>query len=111
MEKMLYISQMVQPSHEIEDFFVWWKNNNRFFVKTSYLRMYEICNACLRVEENILKELERVWKSNMLSKIQLFGWRLLLNKLATRYELAGSIVICGSHNVVCPMCGSMCLHV
>lgn len=53
METLLYILQVVKPKHAIKNNFVWWKNSN-FYVKSSYLILIDICNVCMRVEENIL---------------------------------------------------------
>lgn len=75
-----------------------------FSNKASYVRMNVISNAGTQLDELTLGELDRVWKSNVLNKIHLFCWRLVLKMLPTRVELARREVINGIHNIVCHMC-------
>lgn len=39
MKELMDILQMVQPKPDMEDNFVWWKYDNGFSVKSSYLMM------------------------------------------------------------------------
>lgn len=48
------------------------------------------------------KALVCLWKSKVSRKILIFGWRLILNKLATRMELTKCGIIDGVNNVACP---------
>lgn len=51
-----------------------------------------------------MRSMCRIWKSSVTSKIQLFGWRLIINKLPTRVEQSKRGVINGSHDMVCVFC-------
>lgn len=43
-------------------------------------------------------------KSKVLSKIQVIGWRLILNSLSTRAELVRPGIIEVAYNPVCQLC-------
>lgn len=53
------------------------------------------------LDPNIVKSLDQLWKTKIPSKNLIFGWRLILNKLPTRMELAKRGIIGGAHNMVC----------
>lgn len=56
-------------------------------MKNSYKRLYALKYTNLMLDEERLIELNQMWKDNVLSKVELFGWRLLLNALPSRSEL------------------------
>lgn len=45
-----------------------------------------------------------LWQTNALSKVFIFGWRLVLNRLPTRINLEKHGVLYGLLNLVCPLC-------
>lgn len=75
-----------------------------FFVKSSYERLYYLSDSALHVDELILGVLKRLWKTNALSKVILFGWKLLLIWLPNKDGLDRRGILSGRHNLVCPMC-------
>lgn len=84
---LMKILQLVQPKAELEDGFVWWQSRSGLSVKSIYLRLSKTCNAWKNLEEGLMCVLDKLWKTKVPSKVLLFGWRLLLNKLPTRIDL------------------------
>lgn len=48
--------------------------------------------------------LKELWRAKLLSKIQIFTWRLLINKLQTKVELERRNVTIGIHELTCLVC-------
>lgn len=51
-----------------------------------------------------MSELDLLWNSKLPSKVHVFVWRLLLNKLLTGSELTRRRVLQSAHDLVCPFC-------
>ncbi|PNX67260.1 ribonuclease H, partial [Trifolium pratense] len=66
----------------------WWlpDRNGMFSVKSCYSFLSSSTQVLMR-EANETEALFRLWKSDVPSKINVFGWRLLLNRLPTRMAL------------------------
>lgn len=45
-----------------------------------------------------------LWKTNIPSKILIFGWRMVHNKIPMKVKLAKREVVIETHNLVCPLC-------
>lgn len=73
-----------------------------FSSKASLTRLKEIANVDTFLDESLLSDLDMLWKTNIPSKNQVFGWRLW--KLPTRVGLANIWVLSGRNNLVCPLC-------
>jgi hypothetical protein len=74
----------VPPCGVIEDRPHWLASKTGFFsVRSAYLGLLNrtVMDDLVAVKINALK---RLWKNNVPSKISIFGWRLLLEKLPTR---------------------------
>lgn len=83
-------------------FFVWWKNKFGFSVKIHYHILEYVFDSNMHVDDSIIQLLNKLWITNAPSKILIFDWRLLLNRLPTRFALANRRIISGNHNLVCP---------
>ena len=46
-----------------------------------------------------------LWKCNVPSNIAAFGWRLLLDRLPTRYNLRRRAILQAGQDCLCPLCG------
>lgn len=102
--ELFLILQLVQSPLNVFDRYVWWKNKNDFSIKASYERILDvgICNWVVDVE--CANTLNRLWKTKASSKMLIFGWSLILNRLLTRMELEVRGVIVGPIDFVCPLC-------
>ncbi|XP_058741653.1 uncharacterized protein LOC131614041 [Vicia villosa] len=88
----------------VSDLFVWWKNPNGFSAKAIYEMTMEGDSRSQGLNENVSKELSSLWKTKISSKVSIFGWRLILNKIPTGNNLASRGILLGPDNLVCPLC-------
>lgn len=59
-------------------------DENSFSTASNYTWIYSFNKGGSITEPLVLKGLSNVWRSKAPSKIQFFGWRILLNRLATK---------------------------
>ncbi|XP_058781341.1 uncharacterized protein LOC131655500 [Vicia villosa] len=59
----------------------------------------------LNLDDNLLLALNGLWKSKTPSKVLIFGWRLLLNRIPTKVNLALRKILVDPLLVCCPLCG------
>ncbi|XP_058760442.1 uncharacterized protein LOC131633769 [Vicia villosa] len=101
---LLRLINPIQPVFGVSDLFVWWKNPNGFSVKAIYEMTMEGDSWSQGLNENVSKELSSLWKTKIPSKVSIFGWSLILNKIPTRKNLASRGILLGPDNLVCPLC-------
>ncbi|GAU46194.1 hypothetical protein TSUD_93810 [Trifolium subterraneum] len=53
---------------------------------------------------NVLEALKKLWKNDLPSKVSIFGWRLLLDRLPTRAFLRRRGVVTDSQELCCALC-------
>lgn len=80
---------------------MWWRSNHGFSVKSSYQVLKVTFVLEVQVEESTIQLLGMLWTINVLSKILVFGWRLLLNSLPTCDALTIRGIISGSNSLCC----------
>lgn len=100
-EEMLLLLHKVKLKPYEKYRFVWWRQKDGFLVKDCYKRICEYYLVVPTSDPLKAKAVDCLWKSKVLSKIFIFGRRLILIKLSTRMELARHEIIEGAHNVVC----------
>ncbi|XP_058757673.1 uncharacterized protein LOC131630949 [Vicia villosa] len=93
------------PTVGVMDSYVWWKNSLGFSVKAAYDMILEGSYRGHRLEVDIIRALNRMWKTKLPSKILIFGWRLILNKIPTKAALARRHILTNSNILVCSFCG------
>jgi hypothetical protein len=59
------------------------------------------------IDDNTVFSLKKLWKNNVPSKVSIFGWRLLLEKLPTREALFNKGVITNHLEKCCVFCFNM----
>lgn len=96
---MLTISLMCS-----DRFVRWCELSSFFFVKSVFFRLDYLARVGSYPHIDLSYAFKSVWKSNIPSNNQVFTWRLLLNRLQTRDQIAKRIVIIRAHNLVCPLC-------
>lgn len=84
--------------------FVWWSDSRGFSVKSAYLRLHSCAKQLFVPSSDLKVALKCVWKTIGPSNVQVFAWRLILNRLQTRDEFAKRGVISGAHSLVCMLC-------
>ncbi|CAJ2628180.1 unnamed protein product [Trifolium pratense] len=56
------------------------------------------------INSRLLEAIQMMWNNNVPSKVSVFGWRLLLEKLPTRDALASKGIITNPHELTCVFC-------
>lgn len=102
--ELFLILQSVHPCINVSDRYVWWKYKTDFSVKASYKRILDDDNRNGMVDVECANVLNRLWKTKSPSKVLIFGWRLILNKLSTIMKLVKQGVLVDPFNLVCPLC-------
>jgi hypothetical protein len=77
--------------------------NEIFSVKFCYTMLLNL-QPVETMEENLLVAFKRIWRYNVPSKINVFGWRLLLNRLPTRAALNRRCILLNPHDLYCVFC-------
>ncbi|GAU35055.1 hypothetical protein TSUD_69780 [Trifolium subterraneum] len=89
-DDLLYFQHLLLDVEVVVDRTDRWKwipdHSGKFTVKSAYLILQNRKNV-KEINPNILNSLQRMWKNDIPSKVGVFGWRLLLEKLPTREAL------------------------
>ncbi|XP_058785013.1 uncharacterized protein LOC131659917 [Vicia villosa] len=86
------------------DVLKWFKDPTGIFtVHSGYVALYNSCNHILYVDSK-LKAMSRLWDSLVPSKILVFGWRCIKDRIATRDHLSIRGIITDDNNKVCMFC-------
>ncbi|MCH80186.1 LINE-1 reverse transcriptase like, partial [Trifolium medium] len=98
------ILDQVQPQRDAKDRRRWTPNDAGLFtVKSAYMVLqnrYEMNN----LDPNVLVAVKRLWLNNVPSKVSIFGWRLLLERLPTREALHKRGIITSTNDALCVYC-------
>jgi hypothetical protein len=83
-QELLNLLSPFQPRTDLEDRHRWIPSSAGIFtVKSAYLDLLNR-SATVNLDDSMLIPLGLMWKNNVPSKISIFGWRLLLEKLPTK---------------------------
>ncbi|CAJ2678610.1 unnamed protein product [Trifolium pratense] len=74
-----------------------------FSVKSCYNFLVQLVSA-ENLNPSLLEAVKKLWKNDVPSKVNVFGWRLLLEKLPTRDALASKGIITNPHETCCVFC-------
>ncbi|CAJ2677955.1 unnamed protein product [Trifolium pratense] len=74
-----------------------------FTVKSCYSLLLQYSNTVV-LESNVLGAIQKLWKNDVPSKVNIFGWRLLLEKLPTRAALHHRGILNNPHDNSCIFC-------
>lgn len=81
-----------------------WRDNFGFFVNNNYAVIGHSIGEVTHMNEGCLIGLEKLCKTKVPIKVQVFYWRLILNRLSTRSQLVMCGIMEGTHNIICPLC-------
>jgi hypothetical protein len=77
--------------------------NGIFSVKSCYNTLLAF-RYTTEVEEEIMLALRKLWNTDNPSKVQVFGWRLLLKRLPTRAAISSRGILINPHDLNCVFC-------
>ncbi|XP_045791248.1 uncharacterized protein LOC123885955 [Trifolium pratense] len=89
--------EQVRPNRASSDRRRWSSNSDgSFSVRSTYMVLQDK-RVGTTLDTNTVAVLKRLWKNNVPSKVSVFGWRLLLEKLPTREALFCKGIITNNH--------------
>jgi hypothetical protein len=98
----LLINVQLQP--ERRDRWRWIPGTiGQFSVNSSYKLLLQAVNV-VSVESSVLEAIQNMWKNDVPTKVNIFGWRLLLDKLPTREALHHRGIMSNSQELYCTFC-------
>jgi hypothetical protein len=101
---LLNILIQVRPSIDCPNMRRWIPSSVGFFpVKSAYTSLQDRTTVD-NLDDNKLFFLKRLWKNNVPSKVSIFGWRMLIEKLPTRATLHHIGVITNNIEKCCVLC-------
>ncbi|XP_058764822.1 uncharacterized protein LOC131638284 [Vicia villosa] len=95
----------VKLSRDSEDSHNWkMTEEGTFTVKSCFGSISAELNVGDMVDEAILKALNFLWKTKAPAKLSFFGWRVILNRIATKDQLIKRNVVLDSNDNLCVFC-------
>ncbi|PNY05892.1 ribonuclease H [Trifolium pratense] len=114
--ELLYLQQLLLEVEVLEDRTDNWKwkpdNSGMFSVKSAY-SLLQNGRTVREINTNMITSLQQLWKNDIPSKVGVFGWRLLLEKLPTRAALASRGILTNPHDLPRVFCFTEiedCMH-
>ncbi|XP_058733104.1 uncharacterized protein LOC131604696 [Vicia villosa] len=95
----------VKPMDMVQDDFKWWPVAGGVF---TLKRCYHLFRDRLEedvVDANKLMALYQFWKTQVPSKLKVFGWRVILDILPSKMQLAKRGIIRNEQDKMCEFCG------
>ncbi|XP_045802541.1 uncharacterized protein LOC123896163 [Trifolium pratense] len=87
LNELYQLLEQVRPNRASSDRRRWSSNSDgSFSVRSTYMVLQDK-RVGTTLDTNTVAALKRLWKNNVPSKVSVFGWRLLLEKLPTREAL------------------------
>jgi hypothetical protein len=98
------VLQGIKPNINEEDKRRWIADPSGNFSVHSCYNLLVSSNQIDMVDHNVIRALNDLWLNDIPSKIGVSGWRLMLNKLATREDLFNKGIITNIINRSCVFC-------
>ncbi|KAI5440932.1 hypothetical protein KIW84_010413 [Lathyrus oleraceus] len=94
----------VCPTVGCPDYFIWpYGSDKSFTLKFCYDQLIQAAGL-VELDSDLKSALSFLWKMSIPLKVKIFGWRLFLDRLPTRSNLAIRNVINNIHDKVCVFC-------
>jgi hypothetical protein len=87
-----------------DDMWRWKSGTMGFFSVRSCYSLLLASRPVEEVDENILAAIKILWRNDVPSKVLVFGWRLLLDRLPTRSALNHRGILLNSFDLTCVFC-------
>ncbi|XP_058742708.1 uncharacterized protein LOC131615254 [Vicia villosa] len=103
-EELQILLVPVHPTRVEEDGFKWWRHASGFSVSNAY-DSFSLCVVPdFSLESSFRVAFSSIWKTKVPSRILIFGWRLISNRLPTKVELAKRGILVNPSELRCPFC-------
>lgn len=100
---LLYLNGTA-PTRGVGDNFKWFKNVCGSYSVSSGNELFSSSSIHVSYGEDTLTTFRLIWKTLVPSKVQVFGWRCVRDKLATSEQLARRGILTDSRDKVCVFC-------
>ncbi|XP_058756806.1 uncharacterized protein LOC131630029 [Vicia villosa] len=101
--ELLHCLGGIFPKVGIKDRHVWpYESSSCFSVKSCYILLNQ--NSVVVPSVGLMESLRCNWKAALPSKVQIFGWRLLRDRIPTRRQLLNRNIISLQQEVRCVFC-------
>jgi hypothetical protein len=104
LEDLIELIDVIPFHSTCSDSWRWVPDTNGMFSVISLYNLLLAARQTKELNEPLLAALKKLWKSDIPSKILVFGWRLLLNRLPTRAALARRGVLANTNELQCVFC-------
>jgi hypothetical protein len=81
------------------------ENNAEFTVKSAYSLVFNLSNLVVLESQWYGRLFSAIWKSPTPSKVVVFVWQMLHNRILTLSNLVSRSIIAASVDSLCPLCG------
>lgn len=103
-QELKSILVFVGPTVDVDDKFIWFTNAaGKYFL--CYAEFSSLGNSSLLIP-NMLDATTGIWKTKIPSKVLVFDWRCLKDRLATKEQLFKRGVISSNNDRACVLCSS-----
>ncbi|CAJ2631177.1 unnamed protein product [Trifolium pratense] len=103
-EELLYLLADISPKQDKLDSMRWIPDHSgNFSVNSAYQFLLNSVESNI-VDENVVHALNQLWVNDVPSKVNVFGWRLLLVRLPTRLALVRKGIIVNHREWCCAFC-------
>lgn len=92
------------PTIDAKDTLRWWQNQEGCFSVKSYYNLLRDQDLEEVMETESKLTLKRIWKINIPSRLKVFGWRAVLNKLPTKDQSVKREIILNEQQHLCLFC-------
>ncbi|CAK8570156.1 unnamed protein product [Lathyrus sativus] len=103
LQELRLILSGTQPHQQGRDSFIWWRHPQGFSVKNAYLRLFSLKGERSAMNPSTSSLLIKIWNASIPSSINFSGWRAVLDRLPTRYQLWKRDMV-NSTGLLCPLC-------
>ncbi|XP_058770110.1 uncharacterized protein LOC131643803 [Vicia villosa] len=94
----------IHPYPASADAVCWWRNDDGIFTVKSVYSVIRDRDLEVAVDNKVVAFLNKFWKSHVPSKIKVFGWRVLHNRLPSKDQLVKRGIINNSQDKWCVLC-------
>ncbi|XP_045831669.1 uncharacterized protein LOC123923074 [Trifolium pratense] len=94
----------IRPKKECLDHRKWLMNHAGMFTVKSAYCFLQNRDSFLTINSNVVDALQDLWMNDVPSKVNIFGWRLLLARLPTRMALVRKGIINNPREFCCVFC-------
>ncbi|XP_058775361.1 uncharacterized protein LOC131649626 [Vicia villosa] len=103
-EELRILLVPVHPFSSELDGFKWWRHASGFSVSNAY-DSFSLCVVpSFSLEPSLRLVFSSLWKTKVPSRILIFGWRLIWNRLPTKVDLAKRGILANPNDIRCPFC-------